>query len=278
MNIIAVDDEMLALEQILGVLDDVFQSKEKEVTISGFQEYKKALEYAKCLKEGEDKIDYAFLDMKLRGIRGIELAKQLKDEFPKISILFVTGYNEYACDAFQIHALGYILKPATRESIEEVLDSLRSGWRTEMDDKKKIRIQTFGNFDVFINDKPLLFERSKAKELLAYLVDRKGAGATTSEVSAILWEDREYNRNLKNQTQKIISCMVKSLKEAGIEDILIKKWNYLAIDVSKVCCDYYDFLNQDVFAVNTYMGEYMSNYSWAEFTTALLMEKAKRIN
>ena len=61
--------------------------------------------------------------------------------------------------------------------------------------------------------------------------------------------------------------MKKSLRLYGIEDILIKSWNHLAIDVSKIRCDAYDFEKGDISAINSFHGEYLSNYSWAEFTT-----------
>ena len=59
-----------------------------------------------------------------------------------------------------------------------------------------------------------------------------------------------------------------------MEDILIKKWNYLALDTKKVDCDYYRFLKGDIDAINTFHGEYMSNYSWAELTTAFLHQQS----
>ena len=65
---------------------------------------------------------------------------------------------------------------------------------------------------------------------------------------------------------------MKKRRHLEIEDVIIKKWNYLAIDVSKIDCDYYKFLDGDAVAVNSYMGEYMANYSWAEMTTANLSE------
>ncbi|MFA9466240.1 MAG: response regulator [Velocimicrobium sp.] len=269
MNIIAVDDEELALEQIMGVLKEVFCNTGIQL-LKGFQNHKRAMEYLEKLFAEDGTLDYAFLDIKMRGMRGIEFARHIKEIFPSAKILFVTGYSEFACEAFQLHALGYILKPATKESVEEVLDSLIEDWREKLKKEQIVRVQTFGNFDVFAKGKPVLFERSKSKELFAYLVDRKGAGSTTAQISAILWEDKEYNRNLKNQTQKIISSMMKNIKEAGIEDIIVKKWNYLAIKTEEISCDYYDFLKKDLVAVNSYMGEYMVNYSWAEFTTANL--------
>jgi len=284
LNVVAVDDEALALEQIVEVLKEVFCEQEngRQVRsthiVKGFQQHKVAMKYIQDLIDVGGQLDYAFLDIKMRGMRGIELAKCIKDICPSTKILFVTGYSEYACEAFQIHALGYILKPATRQSVEAVFDNLSEGWRDRLATSVSVRIQTFGNFDVYVDGIPVVFERIKAKELLAYLVDRKGAGSTTAHISAVLWEDKEYSRNLKNQTQKIISCMMKNLKEVGIEDIIVKKWNYLAVDTSKFTCDYYDFLKEDTLAVNSYMGEYMANYSWAEFTTANLQNRANAIN
>lgn len=275
MNIIAIDDEELALEQIMEVLENIFPKKEAK--IKGFKQYREALNYLEELGVEGSTLEYAFLDIKMRGMRGIELAKKIKEQYKNVKILFVTGYSEFAYEAFQLHALGYLLKPITKEAVEEVLDSLNHGWRENVTRIKEIKIQTFGTFDIYVKDNPISFRRSKAKELLAYLVDRKGSGSTTAQISAILWEDKEYTRSLKNQTQKIISSMMESLREVGMEEIIIKKWNYLAIDIKKVECDYYNFLREDIWAINSYMGEYMVNYSWAEFTTANLHSLSKRL-
>jgi len=82
----------------------------------------------------------------------------------------------------------------------------------------------------------------------------------------VLWEDELYDRKVKNKTTTIISSLRSTLREHGIEDILIKTWNNLALDVNKVKCDAYDFEQGDLVAINSFRGEYMSNYSWAEFT------------
>ena len=103
--------------------------------------------------------------------------------------------------------------------------------------------------------------------MLAYLVDRHGASVTTKQIFAVLWEDAPYDRNSKNYVGAVLSSLKSTLKEVGIDDILIKTWNHLAIDVSKIKCDAYDYEKGDISAVNSFHGEYMSNYSWAEFTT-----------
>ena len=50
-----------------------------------------------------------------------------------------------------------------------------------------VKVQCFGNFEVFVGGRPLSFKRSKSKELLAYLVDRNGATCTNGEMLAVLW-------------------------------------------------------------------------------------------
>lgn len=142
----------------------------------------------------------------------------------------------------------------------------------EIDVKKGIYMQTFGNFEMFIDGEPVRFSRSKAKELIAFLVDRKGAGVSSAEIAAVLWEDKVYTRSLKNQVQTIVGSMMEALKSYGVDDIIIKRWNSLSIDTTKITCDYYKFLERDAAYINRFAGEYMSNYSWSEFTTGYLTE------
>ena len=66
---------------------------------------------------------------------------------------------------------------------------------------------------------------------------------------------------------------MKALKDAGIEDIVIKSRREIAIDVSKVDCDYYAAISGDMTQMNAFSGEYMTNYSWAEFTLGELISK-----
>ena len=62
------------------------------------------------------------------------------------------------------------------------------------------------------------------------------------------------------------SNLVKGLNEQGIEDILVRSRNSLAVDPGKFDCDYYQAMEGDVTALNQFHGEYMRQYSWAEFT------------
>lgn len=261
MRIIIVDDEELSLRYL--------QKKIKEVTsedeIQGFCDSLEALNYVKS-----NDTDIAFLDIEMHGLNGIELAKAIKEINHKTRIIFVTGFSKYAVEAFEIRASGYLLKPPTLESIKRELDFACESIIKLKNNDHKIRIQTFGGFEIFVNDSPIQFNRAKSKELLAYLVDKKGAGATTAEMASILWEDREYNRATKNYFQTIVTDMISSLKSVDADDIIIKKRNNMSIDTTKFDCDYYNFLKGDVQAINSYSGDYMIAYSWAEFTMGFL--------
>lgn len=67
--------------------------------------------------------------------------------------------------------------------------------------------------------------------------------------------------------------MLADLKDAGCGDIVIRRSNYLAIDQGKVDCDLYRYKKRDVTAINAYAGQYLAQYSWGEFTAALLDNK-----
>ena len=266
MKFIAVDDEQLALDYLVQQIRLIDPSYE----VAGFTDPFEAMSFVK-----DHPVEIAFLDIEMYGLNGIELAKRFKDQNPRLSIVFVTGFSQYAVDAFSVHACGYLLKPPTREAIAAEID-LAKGRQTLSPTGKRIRVQTFGSFEIFVDHTPVKFGRSKAKELLAYLVDRRGAVATVQELIGILYEDKDSDPSAGSLLRTLVSEMIHSLKAVGAADMVIKSRNQLSVDTTKFDCDFYNFLDGDVKAINSYFGEYMVNYSWAEFTTGFLDEKAKR--
>lgn len=261
MHIIAVDDERLALE----VLQDAIEKAVPEARVRGFRDPAEAEAYV-----SSNGCDVAFLDIKIRGVTGLELAKRFKDIRGEMNIVFVTGYSEYLLDAFRLYASDYILKPATPEAVARAMEHLRCPIRPKQE--KHIRFQCFGNFEVFADGHPLVFRRIKTKELLAYLVDRMGAGVTMGELASVLWENGPDTLSRQSNLRNLISDLKKTLSEADAEHVILKSRNTIAIDRDAVDCDYYDFLRHIPYAVNCYQGEYMVQYSWAELTIATLSE------
>lgn len=261
MKILAVDDEKLALDTLVDSIEKVVRG----VTVAGFRKPEDALSYVR-----ENDCEIAFLDIKMRGMTGLELARRLKDIRGEINIIFVTGYSEYSLDAFRLYASDYLLKPATPDAVRQAMEHLRTPVKPVQ--TKRVRFQCFGNFEVFVDNKPLVFKRSKSKELLAYLVDRMGASATMGELMTVIWSDGPDTSSRQSNLRNLIAELKNVLSEAGVEHIILKTRNSIAIDREAVDCDYYDFLHHIPYAVNAYHGEYMMQYSWAEITTAALSQ------
>ena len=264
MYVLAVDDERIMLKELTIELGQVFPNAD----IQGFQDPMEAEQWASDLAQEGKSLYYAFLDIRMRGMSGIELARRLKKLHPGTVLIFCTAYTEYAFDAVGMYAKGYLMKPISAENIVRTLDEMVYDWRKSLDvQNQSFWIKTFGNFEVFVDGEPLVFEREKAKEMLAFLVDRAGATVTTEQLAVVLWEDRPYDKTLKNYVSTVLGSLRRTLHKVGKEDILIKTRNHLSLNPEKIKCDAYDYEKGVMSAVNSFRGEYMVNYSWAEFKT-----------
>ena len=116
MRILCVDDEPLMLQ----MLEMAVREAQPDADITAFSKQTDLLNEAKA-----NGCDIAFLDIHMRGMNGVELAKELKAVNPKMNIIFVTGYSEYTGDAMRLHASGYIMKPVTAEDVAHELSDLR---------------------------------------------------------------------------------------------------------------------------------------------------------
>lgn len=262
MNILAADDEPLALDMLTESIREALPDSK----VSSFLKPSQVLAYA-----AENSCDIAFLDINMRGTSGLDLAQKLKEYNSNTNIIFVTGYDEYAGAAMMMHASGYVMKPVTADKLQKELEFLR---HPIVDSAKKLlKVKCFGNFEVYSADGDMLhFERSKGKEVLAYLIYRSGASCTTKEIAATLFEDSDYDKNQRGYVQKIVTSMMQALKKANAEDVIIRNYNSLAININLVDCDFYKFANKDTAAVNSYLGEFMTQYSWAESAVGYLEE------
>lgn len=264
LKILALDDEPIALYEITKSIKEAVSDCE----IKSFDEPEDALD--EIMERGFIP-DIAFLDIEMPRITGIEMAKRIRENCKNTKIVFVTGFSQYAIEAYNIHARGYLMKPPTAEKVKAEIENSFENINAPIKSYKKIRIRCFGNFEVFADDVPIKFSRSKTKELFAYLVDRRGSAITTNELLNILWEDIAVTVSLRSQLRNSIADLSGVLKSLGEENILLKvNRNSYAINTEKVDCDYFKYLNNDIEAVNSYIGEYMMQYSWSEFTTGKL--------
>ncbi|MBQ0060130.1 MAG: response regulator, partial [Lachnospiraceae bacterium] len=203
MKALCVDDEAI----LLGVLKKAVGDSPDIDEVVGFSSGKKALAYAK-----DNTFDIAFLDIQIGSMTGIELAKALKEIYPSLPVVFCTGYNQYALDAFKVHAVGYLTKPIRAEDVQEQIDNIKQMTGYDKENTKRFRIQCFGNFECYVDDVPLEFKRKKSKEVFAYLVDRRGAAVTSGQISAALWEDEMDEKKASNYLYQLLHHLKKVLE------------------------------------------------------------------
>ena len=259
MKAICVDDEIHVMNYTVSVcrslklLDDV----------RGFTHAEEALKWA-----SENRVDLAILDIDMPEMNGIVLAEKIREINPFTSVIFLTAYARFALDAYSVHPSGYLLKPFDENELAREVDYALAGPRKQS--SSRISVRTFGSFEMRVDGVPVSFRRSKARELLAYLIDRNGAGITRREAFGVLWEDRPYDQSMQKQLDVVIRSMRDTLREYGIDSIFEMKNHSLSILPELLDCDLYRFLKGDPEAANAYQGEYMVQFSWASETEARL--------
>lgn len=258
MKTILVDDEPLALLRFQQLTED---NGDIEI-LETFDDPLRALNFI----IGRE-VDLCVLDIEMAGISGIELAEKIKIVNPNIQLIFITGHRQYALSAYRIHACAYILKPYRKDEINYAVHTakLLTG-----EHYRNVEIVTFGQFDLFVNDKPIFFRSSKSKELLAYLVDRRGGTVSTGLGISILWENKPYSVSSRSLYYKVVKSLEEALAEADISHIIIKTKHEICLNKNYVECDYYRYLRDKGRHRDLFKGEYMSQYSWGEETLATI--------
>jgi two-component system LytT family response regulator len=114
MQILIVEDEALARQRLARLLntlgyDQITQTKSAKEAIEQLQ---------------ENRFDIAFLDINMPGMSGLELGYELRYHQEDIAIIFQTAYSEHALEAFDIGAVGYLVKPYSIDQLKQAIERL----------------------------------------------------------------------------------------------------------------------------------------------------------
>jgi hypothetical protein len=124
-----------------------------------------------------------------------------------------------------------------------------------------------GVFEILKKEEKLVFKRLKTKELLAFLIDRKGAGMTAKQICVALFPDDTDDTKNSAYLRQLFMDLKNTLKEVGAEAVLCHETPCYRVDTSLIKCDYYSYLET---GKPEFLGEYMVQYSWADETCATL--------
>lgn len=278
-KIAAVDDEMHALERFERIVREF-----KEVELCGlFETGEELLEYLKKYP-----LDSVLLDIEMIGINGLQLCEQILKINENIDIVFVTAFNEYAVEAFELQALDYIMKPLTEERLEKTINRLLKT-KAKAKGQFKPYIQCIGDFQVSINGELMTFKNTKAKEVLAFLVHKKGVPVNWEKISEAVWPNYDLEKSQSN-FHATTYLLRKKLKDEGISHILENGRGNYRIVPNEISCDIYQLeelikensieKKEDYYLIKElsekgYMDE--NGYSWAYSKAAQLDEISNKL-
>jgi two-component SAPR family response regulator len=263
MNIIIIDTD----DSMQALLGKHIRELQPDANIKFFSEIEKALEFI-----GRNIVDIAIINTNLQKYSGISLAQDLIEIKGNLNIVFIADDSKYIKEAFDIHASGYILKPPTLENISNCFANLRF-----LPLSKQLLVKTFGKFQVFKNGEQVKFNRSKSKELFAYLIAKGGTSCTINELVVNLLEEKSIQSVSADYMRKIISDLKKTLSAIGEEDAIIKKHNLIAINQNSVECNYFCLLNGCYNSIKSFANNFLLEYGWAEDINTALMSTQKVI-
>lgn len=265
MKAIIVDDESYCADYLEELCEELPQ-----IELVG--KFDNALNALKFLDNSQ--VDLAFLDISMPGITGMEAVGALREKNPAMGVIFVTGFEQYAMDAFRADAIAYLLKPCSLEDLQKAVD--KAG-RLLPASGSRVAVRTFGRFSVFLDGEPLRFSNRKAKELLALLIDRQGAIVSMEQAVSLLWEGRPYDSSVKQLYRKAVIYLHQFLDEKRL-DFFVSNRGSCHILPAKVECDYFQLMAGDQKAIQQFFGEYMTDYSWSEETLGRIYQYLNHFN
>ena len=206
----------------------------------------------------EQKVQIALLDIEMPFIGGVEVAKRIREISPKTNVVFVTGHEKYALEAYAAYATDFIVKPVNEERLRKAYENLRFP-------VPRLEVRCFGRFDVMVDGSSVTFKRSQCREVMAYMIDKLGGEVSEDEFRYLLWSEEEDTDSKKRYVRNIISDIRIALKERGIENVVINnKSTGYRINRELIDCDYYDYLDGKRTFTQNELESYMEQYDWAE--------------
>ncbi len=219
MNVVIVDDEEIAIE----VLERMLLTQEDVKIVGKYTDPKLALSEIKHMD-----VDAIFLDLEMGTLHGIQFTELLYNENESINIVFVTAYSSYALEAFDLNAIDYLLKPVSRERLNQTLEKLKKesilskkSQRVIQPEKNRLYIHTMGMYWMSdsAGDIPIRWRTKKVKELFAFLIHHKDHPVHRTLIMDELWPE-----TLLDKAAALLHTTVyqlrKLLKEIGYENAI----------------------------------------------------------
>lgn len=263
MNIIYVDDEPIALQNFVLNMQSLLPDKKVHTFSNGDE----ALEFLQ-----HQSVDIAFLDINMHP-NGIEMGQRLRKINTDVKLVFLTAYNNFAFEAFQLEAVDYLLKPCDKAQLTKCLVKL--GLLGDAQKVNKIYFRTMPNLGIFVNGERVLLRGTKIREVLAYLLAVEGREVSNRELLRNVWLKDSVDSETLVSVRITIKNLREKLKECGADGILISEYGEYCLDTTKFSSDLQELRNGDESVIKAYDGRFLEEYSWAEEMNARIASLIK---
>ncbi|MCG5102102.1 response regulator [Oceanobacillus alkalisoli] len=277
MRVVCIDDEQLALRYIERQL-----AKIAEVEVIG--SFVNPLEGKEFILR--EKPDVVFLDIDMTPVNGMEIAEKILEKLPDVILVFVTAYEAYAVNAFELNATDYIVKPLKFERLELTVNRIKNQLQNQhkriITYPQSLRIKMTPSLafetepDVF---EPLPWRTAKTQELFIFLLQNHDVVIEKSAIIELLWDDYDLEKaySLLYTTIYNIRKQIKPYQK----HIMLHNHSYgYLLELTQVEIDYVEWskaigalpdLTADTVgdyerAMEMYAGTYLANYdyTWLE--------------
>lgn len=234
LSALIVDDEPLALKRLTALLRENGISEE---CCKCFLKWRDAYDYARS-----NRVDIAFLDISMPGIDGMKLAEMLRELNESIQVVFVTGYDAYAVQAFEADALDYLLKPFAADRVAKTLARFYKT-KGQAVAQPLLTVKLFGGLQILRGDltsgqQPLRLRSPKTEELFAFLLCH---GSVSRElIIDTLWDGLETEKASKNLNSTLYYIR-KAVGTPEKGNFIAADRNVIRIDREAINCDLYRF-------------------------------------
>lgn len=194
LRVLVVDDEPMAIRRFVGLLEKT----ELTQVLAAHTDPEKALADPEVRQA-----DLAFIDIEMPGMTGLILAEKLQQVNPTLDVVMVTAHDQYALEAFQSHAVGYLLKPVELSALVKQIRHLAEKRVPSASRKQEERffVRSFGGFQCHTEENSrnyFKWRTTKARELMAFLHYHQGKPVSRDTIVDQLWPEMELDRAVKN--------------------------------------------------------------------------------
>ncbi len=183
-----VDDEQLARERLKSLVKELNAGE----IIAEAGNGKQAIEAIQ-----QQHPDIVLMDIRMPGMDGIEAAKHIAAMEDPPAVIFTTAFGDYALDAFDAHAVDYLLKPIRRERLEEAIKRARKMTQSIIESLQDELPRTRTHLSVFVQGNIQLIP---VDEILFFHADQKYVSVFTRNQEVLIEEslkslEKEFSKN-----------------------------------------------------------------------------------